>query len=183
MKLPAAMLLALASGCLPAQTYVVGQDLDELEFRVWTTETGVHPSRDVLDDPMNPFAENGVGSETKWDILAEGEPPAAFYAWATTLAAIPTGENQLYTASLLHEIYERALCPDEELYFVHEMAIDAYQAVLDNFGDDLTYDSTGTIAYPVAPTAYNGILALGGVPEGGWILITNADGSTVLVQP
>lgn len=179
----AGLLALVAAGCaLPAPTYEYGQDLDDVAFRVWTTETGIHPSRDVLDDPENPFAEGGVGAETKWDLLSGASAPAAFYAWATVLAGQPNGEHQFYTATLLHEIYERALCPPEQVYFVREMAIGAYQSVLDNFPDDVTYDATGTIAYPLAPLAYDAILSLGGEPQGGWVRITGADGVTVLVQ-
>ena len=65
---------------------------------------------------------------------------------------------------------------------VRGLAIDGYQSVLDNFPDSVTYDATGTIAYPLAPSAYAGIEALGGTVEGGWVRIPQDDGSTVVVQ-
>ena len=54
--------------------------------------------------------------------------------------------------------------------------------MLDEFPDAVTYDATGTIAYELAPQAYAGIVALGGVVEGDWVLITNKDGSTTLIN-
>ena len=44
------------------------------------------------------------------------------------------------------------------------MAIDAYQAVLDHFPDDVTFDATVTFSFGLATPAYNGIIELGGAP-------------------
>jgi hypothetical protein len=175
-------LLAL-TGCAeiePAE-YDYGLDLDNLTYNLFTLSTGVYPSADVLDDPNNPFTR-GVGRQTKWDIQSADLPIASYYAWATWLTGEPTGEAQFYTALNLHAIYDRRLADPDDLYYVRLIALDAYQTVLDEFPDAVTYDATGTIAYDLAPSAYAGIQALGGVVEGDWVLITNADGSTVLIQ-
>ncbi|MFT5680962.1 MAG: hypothetical protein ACI8RZ_001868 [Myxococcota bacterium] len=173
--------LALA-GCAqiaPAE-YDYGTDLETLEYNLYSLSAGVYPSTDVLDDPNNPF-HRGVGIETKWEIQSADLPIAGYYAWATWLTGQPNGEAQFYTAVNLHAIHDRGLADPDDLYYVRLIALDAYQTVLDMFPDAVTYDATGTIAYELAPQAYAGIEALGGVVAGDWTLITNDDGSTVLI--
>lgn len=166
---------------LPAPTYLYGVPLGQVELVLLDAAEGVHPSTAVLRNPNNPFAADGVSDETRWVIQDAGFWPASFYGWATALAARPTGENQLYTALAAHQVYERRLVDSALLYPVREIAIGGYQAVLDHFPDDVTYDATGTTAYPVAPTAFDGIEALGGTPEG-WVRIEGEDGSVALVR-
>ena len=140
----------------------------------------MYPSTEILRDPNNPF--DGIGAETKWDIQSADLPIASYYAWGTWMTQEPTGEAQFYTALNLHAIHDRDLADPDDLYYVRQIAIDGYQTMLDEFPDAVTYDATGTIAYELAPQAYAGIVALGGVVEGDWVLITNKDGSTTLIN-
>ncbi len=173
---------AALTGCsLPAPRYAYGVALGEVELQLIDPNEGVHPSEAVLIDPNNPFAEDGVSDETRWIIQDAGYWPASFYGWATALVARPTGENQLYTALAAQQIYERRAADTALLYPIREIAISGYQAVLDHFPDDVTYDATGTIAYPVAPTAFAGIESLGGTPEG-WVKVEGEDGTVALVR-
>lgn len=175
------MLLLLTAACIdePA-TYVYGQDLDELELVLVSRDVGVYPDTSILDDANNPFV-TGMDSELKWELTSAGAWVPAFYAWGTTLAYAPTGEAQFYTALSLGEIYARQLAEPEDLYFVWALAVDGYQAVLDHFPDSVTYDETGTIAYDLAPLAYQAIVALGGEPEGDWVVVVTEDGGTAVV--
>lgn len=178
------LLMVTLIGCETptAATYFYGTPLDEVTFNLHSLTMGVYPDESVIDDPNNPFASGGLDGDLRWEVTSGGLPVATFYAWATWLTYQPTGEAQFYTASALHAIYDLALCEDAELYYVRGLALDGYQSVLDNFPDSVTYDATGTIAYNLAPLAVSGIEALGGAVEGGWIVITNDDGSTVVVQ-
>lgn len=174
-------LILLLAGCIEQPPdYVYGQDLDDLELVLWTRSVGVYPDTSILDDPNNPFVY-GMDGEVKWDLLADGAMIPSFYAWGTSLAYIPTGENQFYTALSLAEIYIHQEAAEEDLYFVWALAIDGFQAVLDHFPDSVTYDATGTIATPLAPWAYDAIVALGGTPEGSWVVVPNEDGGTTVV--
>ncbi|MDG1480079.1 MAG: hypothetical protein P8R54_10845 [Myxococcota bacterium] len=178
--LPALFLL----GCQtpPAATYHYGVPLDEVSFNLYSLSMGVYPDTSVLDDPANPFAGGGLDGDLRWDINSGGLSVAAFYAWATWLTYQPSGEAQFYSAASLHDVYGLGLCEDTDLYYVRGLALDGYQSMLDNFPDAVTYDATGTIAYSLAPQAIAGIEALGGTVEGGWTVITQDDGSTVVVQ-
>ena len=169
-------------GCsLPAPTYSYGIALGEVELQLIDEAEGVHPSDAALRDPNNPFAADGIADETRWIVQDAGYWPASFYAWATALALRPNGENQLYTALAAQQIYERREADTALLYYVRNVAIDGYQAILDDFPDDVTYDATGTIAYPVAPTAYAAIESLGATPIG-WVKVESPDGTVALVR-
>jgi len=173
------LLFLIACEATPA-TYVYGQALSDVEFDLYADDMGVYPSDAVLYDPNNPFAETGVSAQGKWDILDAGAWPATFYAWATLLASEPIGENQFYTATAAGEIWTRFDCDPDHLYGVWQIAIEGHQTVLDEFGDSLTYDATGTIAYPLAPISYRAIETLGGTPRG-WTLVVGEDGTETLV--
>ena len=180
-----ALPLALAAiGCATPEpaTYYYGVPLDEVEFNLHSLSMGVYPDQSVLDDPNNPFADGGLDGNLRWDITSSGLWVPTFYAWATWLTYETTGEAQFYAAASLHQIYDLAMCEDEDLYYVRGIAIDGYQSVLDNFPDSVTYDSTGTIAYDLAPLAYAGIEDLGGTVQGGWTQITLDDGSSIVIQ-
>lgn len=174
--------LALSTGCVdePAR-YVYGQDLDDLELVLWTRDVAVYPDTSILQDPNNPFV-HGMDIETKWDLTSDGAYVPAFYAWGTWLAREPSGEAQFYTAWSLGEIYVHQICEPEDCYFVWERAVSGFQAVLDHFPDSVTYDITGTIPTRLAPWAYDAIVALGGEPQGDWVVVQTADGGTTVVQ-
>ena len=176
-----ALLTAPLAACeVTPATYDYGVDLESVTLVPVATDEGVHPSTAALTDPNNPFADSGVGVETKWELLDAGYWPATFYGWATLTAEQPNGEHQFYTAQAAQQVYERRDCAPEDLYYVWQIAIGGYQAVLDHFPNDVTYDATGEFAYPLAPTAYAGIVSLGGTPEG-WTLVTGEDGTQTVV--
>ena len=173
--------LTLATGCVESGEYVYGDRFDSVELNLSDTTLGVHPSTVVLTDPNNPFRAARSGVETKWDIESAREPIAAFYSWATWLATEPTGEHQYYAALNLRSIYQRELVAEGDLGTVREMAIEAFRSVLEHFPDAVTYDITGTVAYPIAIDAYRAMIELGGDP-GDWRIVLDAAGEEVLIK-
>jgi hypothetical protein len=162
---PLALATLFCSGCALEQgEWWVGEDLRDLRFDPWTEDVGVYPDTSILDDPNNPFATSlDPNGDLKWDVMASG-CDLGVYAFGTALALQPTGEHQLYTASCMQNLYEGGRVADEDLYLVWTLAVRGYEAVLENFPDDVTYDATGTIAYDVVPIAQAGLEALGAVP-------------------
>ena len=173
-------LLGLPACDLEPPSYAYGMALQDVEFDLYAEDMGVYPSQTVLQDPNNPFAQSGVSTDGKWEILEAGFWPATFYAWATWLTQEPVGEAQFYAALSAQQIYERRDCEPRELYYVREIAVAGYQQVLDEFTDSVTYDASGTIAYPLAPIAYVNMEALGAVPQG-WVLVEGEDGTQTVV--
>lgn len=180
------LLLAAAvgiCGCYDPASYVYGQSLDGLTLQLHSEDEGIYPDQSVLEDPNNPFRLNSPGEETKWQIQAGGDHVAAFYAWATILARGPYGEAQFYVGTDLLAVYQNGAASQEELPKVRAQAIRAYQSVLDNFPDAVTYDATGTIAYELATPSYKGIVEMGGTVQGGWVLVKTANGQDRAVLP
>ena len=174
------VLLVTLAGCtVDSGAYHYGADLRELTFVPYSPDEGVHPDTSVLSNPNNPF-QQGIGDETRWDVLASG-PVHGFYAMATALTQIPTGENQYYTARSAHGVYDEELAAPEDLWLARELAVRGYREVLESFLDDVTFDETGTYSFPVAPLAYEGLVELGG-DTSGFALITTDDGQQVVVQ-
>jgi hypothetical protein len=159
-------MILLLLGCAnePA-TWYYGEDLSKVTIVPIHWDEGVYPNTSVIEDPNNPFAD-GIDAEAKWDILAR-DPVPGFYAFATALAYQPTGEHQFYAANCLQNSYDAGRLAPDDLYWAWSAAVRGYQAVIDEFPDSVTYDATGTIAYPLAPLAHDAILALGGTPEEG----------------
>jgi len=157
-------LAALAGACLDAPDYYYGESLIDVRFVVWELDMGVHPSRAALEDPNNPFRRHPPSAEMKWQILQYGGDAAAFYAWATLLALAPNGELQFYTARAAERVAHNGGVTEVEVPYVRQIALDGYAAVLEHFPDAVTFDATGTIAYPLAPLAREAIVALGGTP-------------------
>lgn len=177
MRTPTLLLLV---GCtLPPGEYRYAVDLSGLEFLPFSPDEGVHPDTSVMADPNNPFAD-GIGADTKWDALSAGPVPG-FYAMATALAQVPSGECQYYAASSAQGIYEGELAADEDLWLARDLAVRGYRVVLETFTDDVTYDETGTWSFAVAPLAYEALLELGG-DTSGYALITGDDGEQAVVQ-
>lgn len=155
------MLLLLSLACIDEPPeYVYGIDLASLEFELYDLNMGVYPNNSLGVDPNNPLADFGIAAEDRWDIYPSGPVPG-FYAFGTWLLVEPTGENQFYTAQAAHNIYLTQQAPADQLWAVREIAIAGYSSVLENFAGDVTYDITGTIPYPVAPLAEEGLIALG----------------------
>jgi hypothetical protein len=172
------VILTLLLACTDqAATWNVGQDLSDLAVVLSGADEGVHPSTSVLDSPYNPFDARVLSA--KWDILAS-DCAAGFYAFATALAVEPTGEHQYYAASCMQTLVQSARLRAEDDYLGWRIAVDGYQAVLDHFPDSVTYDATGTYAWPLVPLAYDGIVSLGATPEG-WVEVVTEDGGTVVV--
>lgn len=178
--LAAAVALPL-SGCVDGPPYFYAERVVGQTFVPFAETVGVYPSQVVLTDPENPFA-GPVGAETRWQIQAYGDPVAAFYSWATLLAFEPIGEHQYYVALSLHGIYDQGRAAEDDLDAVRDLAIAAYQSVLDNFPGSVTFDATGTFSFGLATPAYSGIVDLGGTPTGGWTLVTTENGNVAAVK-
>lgn len=175
---------ALLAGCYDTGSFVYGEAFEGRLYQVWTGDEGIHPDTSVLEDPLNPFADDVPFGDRKWDIESSGASAVLkFYSWASILAVQATGENQFYTAATLHAIYDQGLAVQEDLPNVRVMAIDAYQAVLDHFPDDVTFDATVTFSFGLATPAYNGIIELGGAPQGGWRLVDSNAGPIAIQTP
>ncbi|MCO4769915.1 MAG: hypothetical protein KDA24_07765 [Deltaproteobacteria bacterium] len=173
--------LLLVSGCPEEPTYVYPIDLNDVVYTYYDGTEGIFPSTSILDHPDNPFATSGMDNVNKWEVESSGAAAAAFYSWAMINVQGAHGEAQYYTALNLQRIFQRELAAPEDLYAVRTMAIDAYQAVLDNFPNDVTFAAEGFVL-PLNLLAYDGIVALGGNPQGGWVRITGDNGNGAVVQ-
>lgn len=174
---------ALEAGCEvdPAQARF-GLPVAGLTLRLFSDDVGVHPSKDILADPENPFAVSGVGAETKWELLADGGNVAAFYAWGTLLAKQPTGEHQFYTARMAAAIAGTGAVPDADRARLRAIALRGFQAVLDAFPESVTFDALGSTAFRLATPAYQAIIDLGGRPRGDWVVVATPDGGREVVR-
>lgn len=104
-------------------------------LNLYGANESIHPDKNVLKDPDNPFANASVGMENVWDLNDEcPSPKARFYLWATTLANIPIGEYQYFTAKSLHELYTAGGSQNAKA-----QAKKAYRATLDYFFDSVTW--------------------------------------------
>ena len=168
---------ACASDGVPWQ----GAPLPAAPLHFTSADEGVYPDVSVLADPANVFARGALADATVWD-LQRGSPVASFYAWATADARGATGERQYYAALDLEAIFQEKLADDADLPEVRARAIRGYAAVLTAFPTSVTYDATGTIAYPLATPAAQAIVRLGGTLPDGWLLITTPAGLTVAVK-
>ncbi len=102
---------------------------------LYSTDEGVHPNTDILDNPENPFAKASISMDNVWEF--NDEAPSAisrFYLWGTMLAKIPMGEHQYFTAKSLHEIYTESGSINAK-----EQTKKAYRALLDHFYDSVTW--------------------------------------------
>lgn len=174
--------VVLAGACIESGEYRYGENVTGLRFEIFDEDEGIHPADVTLTNPRNPFRDHPIGEETKFLLLAQGGNAAGFYAWATLLARAPSGENQFYTATKLHDVaVSGELSSAEEVCRVTRMAGRAYQAVLDFFPDSVSYLEDGTPFY-LAPLAYRGIEDLGLRVRGDWVLATDAGGNEVAVR-
>lgn len=175
-------LTGLLAACVDGPPYYYAERITGRTFAPLNDEIGVHPNQTVLLDPANPFVGSAIGADTRWQIEAAGDPVAAFYCWATLLVAIPTGEHQYYTALNLQRIYDQGRADEVDLPAVRDLAIAAYQSVLDQFPESVTFNDAGTFAYDLATPSLQGIIALGGSVRGGWALVPTANGGLVAVK-
>ena len=173
--------ILLSVSCGEAGRFIYGDTLDQVELSLNDSTLGIHPSLSVMDDPNNPFRFARSGAETKWEIESAGYPVARFYSWATWLATEATGEHQYYTALALRDIYRQGLVPEEKREQVRQLAIRAFHAMLAFFPDAVTYDFSGTVAFPLARDAYQAIVDLEGDPSP-WRLVEDIEGEEVVIQ-
>jgi hypothetical protein len=175
------LLTVLATGCAADGVPWTAQGLPD-NLHLASSDEGVYPDGSVLDDPANPFSRGALDDQTVWDLQAHGGNVAAFYAWATATARGATGERQYYAALDLKAIHDLGQCDEAEIPEVASRAIRGFQAVLDHFPTAVTYDASGMHAYELATPSVVGIIALGGTPSGGWVLVTKEDGTVIAVQ-
>jgi hypothetical protein len=62
------------------------------------------------------------------------------------------------------------------------MTVRAYQSVLDNFPDAVSYLADGVTFFPLNILAYDAIVELGETPTGGWVVVTSEEGDRVLIK-
>lgn len=168
--------LLLAACDEPPPSYRFGTNVSGIRFELVSADEGIHPDTSVLSNPRNPFRRWSIGDDTKFQLLNSGGSAGGFYAWATLLARVATGEHQFYTARKLGEIADSNELSGADQATVKQMTIRAYQSVLDNFPDSVTFDATGTTAFRLATPAYKAIVARGGKVRGDWVLVQTADG-------
>jgi hypothetical protein len=173
----------LGAGCSNDATFYYGDSLSDLRLSLHTDDEGIYPDTSALENPANPFADSALGPETKWNIQSGEGPIAAFYVWATVLVREPSGEPQFYVGQNLAAAYLSGDSRVDDPAEVRERAIRAYQTVLDEFPDSVTFDATGEIAYDLATPSYQGIVGLGGTVQGGWFLVTMENGQKRAVKP
>ena len=175
-------LLILVAACGDPREYRVAIDTQEVTFEFFSSTEGIYPSRVTLSNPNNPFARYSIGAETKFAFEDGPSSAAGFYAWATALASEPTGENQFFVGTNLRALLEAGEVPEEQRESVRELAIAAFQSVLDNFPDSLLFDATASRSFRLATPSFLGIIELNGKPEGDWVLVQDEDGNPVAVQ-
>jgi len=178
----ASLLVMAGCGEQPDPTYRYGHDLSQWSFVLSNTDMGIHPDVSVVDDANNPFRRGSIGEQTKWEVNDVANNAAGFYSWATLLVRQPTGEHQYYTAGKLARLYLDREVENVALDPVRDMGIRAYQSVLDNFPESVSYDASGIYPFRLAPLAYQGILDLGGSVKGGWVEVTTPDGKSTVVK-
>ena len=131
----------------------LGLPIDNEPFDPVSAEAGIYPSNDVMDDPNNYFAGQPPSETAKWDIQSYGDPKLSYYAFASALTRVPTGENQFYVAVNLATLSRLDYVVPSKRQQVRNMAVLAFQTVIDLFPNDLTYDADGVTAYSVAEFA------------------------------
>ena len=177
-----ALVIALVGCGSDDSEFVFEENISGLQFEFFHRDEGIHPSKIVLSNPRNPFAFGGINQDDKFAILGAGGNAGAFYAWATLLANEPTGEHQFYTATKLKDIYDAREVEGPDREMVRRMAIRAFQTVLDEFPDAVTFDETVTQSFRVATPSLIGILDLNGDVLGDWVLVVGVDGEPVAVK-
>ena len=98
------------------------------------------------------------------------------------LAREPTGEHQFFTATKLRDIYNAREVEGILREEVRQHAIDAFQAVLDEFPDSVIVDATGTQNFRLATPSMIGILDLNGDVLGDWVLLPDENGNLVAIK-
>lgn len=192
-------LTAVSVGCgLDAPVPRFEIDVAGLRFVPFSENVGVAPSRDVLDDPNNPFVETPLigttqieeeGSlvtildkSTLFEINEAGSNVASFYAWATALTGFPDGENQFQAAAALQRMVELGTELDAaDIPAARQLAIAGFTNVLVLFPESTSFTATGS-EFDLATLAFTGIRDLGGAPPSNWVLVEDASGAEQAVR-
>ena len=177
-----AVFLPLVYACGDASEFRFGEDISALRYEFFHEDEGVHPSKVVLSNPRNPFRFNGASDATKFEILNGGGNAGAFYAWATLLARVPTGEHQFFTATKARDIYNAREVEGADRERIRQIAINGFQVVLDDFPDSVIFDVEAVQTFRLATEAFMGILDLNGEVLGDWILVMDQNGELVAVK-
>jgi hypothetical protein len=135
------MILALTVASIPGcgsgggqVTNAINLPTDKL-LTLYCENVGVYPETCVLDDPDNPYRMVAITEDNKFTLSTDApSAKSRFYLWATALATSPSGENQFYVASALHELYTDGRSTNSMT-----QSIKAYRSVLNNFKSSLTY--------------------------------------------
>lgn len=181
-KLSLLVLVLVIAACGDDPTYEFGIPTDEIQFEFFDVTEGIHPSTVTLINPRNPFRDIVISDDQKFAIQNSDSSAGAFYAWAALLANIPIGENQFFTAVSLRNIYESDELAEENREIVRQMAVDAFQSVLDCFPESVLFDSSGELTTRFATLAFVQILELRGVPQGDWTLVEDTNGNPTAVR-
>ena len=147
------LIFLLSFGCGEPATELLGLPIDTEPFNPISERAGIYPHNDVLDDPANFYRTHPPSEGAKWDIQSYGDPKLGFYAFASALTRVPSGENQFYVGVNLKRMYELDMVHPEKTAMVRQMTIDAFNTVIQSFPDDLTYDADGVTAHRVADYA------------------------------
>lgn len=148
-----ALILLCLFACGDPSTPLLGTPIDRSAFDPLDETAGIHPSLAVLSDPANLYRERPPTEDAKWDVQSLGDPKLAFYAFASALTRTPTGENQYYVAVNLKRLSDLNLVAPGKETMVRDMAIRAFETVIEQFPNDLTYEADGETSYNVADFA------------------------------
>jgi hypothetical protein len=163
--------------------------LENLSLPTLEDRAGLYPTTSVLRDPNNPFVRLAMSPAQRWGItgwaMEAGAPAsrlaAMFYAWATELAIIRSGESQFQTAIALRALSVHETLSEEQRSLYRNAAIQAYQSMLDNFKDSVGYTAEG-YSYRLVPLAFYAIRDLGGTPQGRWVETVDPYGNKIVVE-
>lgn len=140
-------------GCGDPSTPLLGTPIDTRPFSPVDETSGIYPSQTVLEDPANLYRTHPPSEDAKWDVQALGDPKLAFYAFASALTRTPTGENQYYVGINLKRLSDLDLVAPGKEAMVRQMAMNAFETVIEQFPNDLTYDADGITSHNVADYA------------------------------
>ena len=169
------MLVLVIAACGDDPAYEFGIPTDEIQFEFFDVTEGIHPSTVTLINPRNPFRDIVISDDQKFAIQNSDSSAGAFDAWAALLANIPIGENQFFTAVSLRNIYESDELAEENREIVRQMAVDAFQSVLDCFPESVLFDSSGNSP---RGSRHSRLCksSTPGVPQGDWTLVEDTNG-------
>ena len=147
------LVLLCVISCGDPSELLLGTPIDQSPFDPIDQTAGIHPSLSVLTDPANLYRNRPPTEDAKWDVQSLGDPKLAYYAFASALTRVPTGENQYYVGINLKRLSDLNLVVPGKERMVRDMAIKAFETVIQQFPNDLTYEADGETSYNVADFA------------------------------